>query len=297
MNITASTDMPVKEPAYFVNTTTNDFDTTLVRRQLDATNDGHTRRETLTIAAEDIVKARSEIRRRYNTTFLDTPSRDSAAWLLNSLDTPNYLLMRPARIERGAEFMVDKILAYIFTETIDDTGSAARAIQAFRTTQYRMIYYEHIKAFEPSNTTAVIESFVTVSAPVTKIGYTAAMCIILANCVIFGLTLWQFRRSTRSSVLEGGWSAVAQIASNQDARTILQSSTAMTDDQVKSWIDYGAAPPERPRLGLRGALLSVVVGLRHGVGGLFRQRRTRGDRKSPDIRYHVKDGVLRRKQE
>lgn len=60
VNITASTDIPLKEPEYHVNS--GEFDTSLVRKQLNATKDGHRGREILTIAAKDINEVRDQIR-------------------------------------------------------------------------------------------------------------------------------------------------------------------------------------------------------------------------------------------
>lgn len=85
---------------------------------------------------------------------------------------------------------------------LKDTGSPARALQALRTTQYRMVYYDSFQAFTGPLGRAYIDYETSALAPNSIRGYVAVVAIIVAHLGIFVLVLVVFLRHTHWSFLE-----------------------------------------------------------------------------------------------
>lgn len=154
----------------------------------------------------------------------------------------NSLYMSPGSFEHGgignmteAIVNIDPLLCSIFWSTLNETNSPARAIQAFRTTQYRMIYYDLVRSFQEP-TMIDVDELTTVIAPTTKIGYISVVGIIVAHVTILVLVAALFFQQTQWSFLENAWSATAQVATNEDAQIVLGASSAMTDKEILPWI-------------------------------------------------------------
>ncbi|KAH7025120.1 uncharacterized protein B0I36DRAFT_434616 [Microdochium trichocladiopsis] len=309
MNITASTDRHSnKEPSYQFDGQADTFDTTLIREQLGATSTTTTtttstssQRQILTLSKSSLDQSLASIRGKpLNASLAADRYIDSRV----NLRGEHTILLQPWAIraeKHDAEQAIniritDSLLSAIFAAALDDTSSPARAIQAFRFTQARMIYYDALKAFSGNLTSAEVDEEILVLAPAARAGFLSVMGIIAAHVVLFVLVLVLFLRESRWSFLEQAWSAVGQVASHADAQGLLLASSAVTDDDVARWVssssssfpDADAGQPRRRRMGT-----SAVGSLVQGVRGLFVRRPGPAEYGfGQDVRYQVKDGVV-----
>ncbi|KXJ85860.1 hypothetical protein Micbo1qcDRAFT_220165 [Microdochium bolleyi] len=262
LNITASSpsQTTMREPTYSTNATSNTFDTEALRQQVGAaprvSNLGP---QVLTITEEDMEKSLSAVRGvqlssdALSADFHGDPNfGDTMGWLgarasisgrVRQINLSPDVLTEASRTVSQEVRAVDGLLCSIFGDTIRETNSPARALQAFRTVQYRTIYYDLIGSFtaDPENPrTALIESFTTVLAPTSWTGFAAVVAVIAAHLGVFFTVLVLYCRWSRWSLLDNGWSAVAQIVANEDAQVLLSGCSGMPDGRVKDWIHSGA---------------------------------------------------------
>lgn len=111
----------------------------------------------------------------------------------------------------------DALLAIIFTDTLDETRSPARAIQALRTTLYRMVYSDAIRlspndsatttttttwASAAANGYASVSDEVAVLAPAGRTGFYAVLANVMAYVAVSALVIVLFCRAALWSLLE-----------------------------------------------------------------------------------------------
>ncbi|KAJ1323641.1 hypothetical protein MN608_10885 [Microdochium nivale] len=192
--------------------------------------------------------------------------------------------------------ITDALLSSVFTRTLDDTRSPARAIQAFRTTQYRMVYYASVIGFTGQLAHADIDEEVQVLAPTgQKIGFFVVMSILGLHLATFFVVLWLFYRHSQSSILEQAWSTIGQVATHPDVQHALITSTGKTDEQVSQWIAFHKGLDPIVNTGFRfwqratpaAALTSLVGGTRQIING-----RAAVHSSDSVVRYHIRDGVV-----
>ena len=123
-----------------------------------------------------------------------------------------------------------------FNDTIFETDSLAKAVQALNTNLMRMVYYDHIASFDL--TTNASQSFFTFqSVPATSNGYWAVISMIVLHVLLCSIIFVQFTR-TKPSMLNNSWQAVSQISNstNPAVQEILRRSPMVSNDDVKDWI-------------------------------------------------------------
>ncbi|KAH7018495.1 uncharacterized protein B0I36DRAFT_388692 [Microdochium trichocladiopsis] len=309
LNITASVEDHMQEPTFSLDVQSNRFDTRPIREQLGAAGVGSKPRHILGMSREALEASMADIRLRplasSHPALGDSFLNDQIALRYGE----NSILLGPLNVgslpneaqEDNAQ-TTDMLLAAIFLDTLNDTKSPARAIQAFRMTQYRIIYQDSLVGYDQNLAQIEIDEEAEVLAPAGKTGYIAVMAIIAAHLAIFFLVLWLFRAQSQSSILEQAWSSVGQVATHPDAQQVLiAASTGKTDDEVAQWIALhkggggpeagGLAPPtSRLRFWRRRGRAAVM-----SLAGSVRQILTGGGRAevggpAPVVRYQIRDG-------
>lgn len=130
----------------------------------------------------------------------------------------------------------DVVYERLFGDTIDETGSPARAMQAVYFTLARLVYYDFLSAFSPNTAapgmdTADVVTFELTSIPWRFRGYLAVVGILIIFLASFAAAVVLFR-STWYSLLENAWHTVAQISESPELADLLHGARVATDDDV-----------------------------------------------------------------
>lgn len=210
----------------------------------------------------------------------------------------------------------DALLATIFHRTIQDTGSPARALQAWRTLLIRMVYYDYLGACtansSSSSSDATVTKFLRVLAPPSstegggsgrRCGFWIVVAVVVAQVALFILVGCWFGMRTQSSFPDNAWHTVGQVAAaaivvdceevdidrsdeSHILRGILAESCVATDEKIGYWV-RGDQPP-RTWGGKAFAGLLWVIG---PIGNIFRPCLPFiGKTKEHKERYVVRDG-------
>lgn len=253
LDITASTDQPLREePSYCIDSNTDTFNTTTIREQLlvDSPADlaaASQRRQILRITQEDMYHSLAAVRGKpLDEALLNY--RQATDRIFGPGDRGGRTIsLQPWAVTRGFApnednvQTTDALLSSIFASTLAATNSSspARAIQALRTVQARMEYYDTFRGLAGETTataSARVDEEITALAPAGRAGFRAVIGLIVAHVLLFGLVLWLFRRRSRCSFLEQAWPSIGQVATCEDAQGLLLGSTAVTDSQVSLWL-------------------------------------------------------------
>jgi len=133
--------------------------------------------------------------------------------------------------------LADGTLSDLFMAALDQTGSPARALQAFRTAIVRGAYYSQINQFA-LNTTAATSRHALLQVPLGRAGYWTTIAIVAVQFLLFAFLIIAFSR-TRYSLPKNAWHAVAQIAESEEARDLLRVARVATDKEIEERV--GAA--------------------------------------------------------
>ncbi|CZR59696.1 uncharacterized protein PAC_09590 [Phialocephala subalpina] len=141
---------------------------------------------------------------------------------------------------------VSAALSSIFQSSIQQSGSAAKALQAALTVVNMMQYYSRMNQFDivgPSNTTLIEQQLQPVERSgliATTGGLVLHLLVVAAICLIFLI-------GTNLSFIGESWHTIAQLQS-RDIVTVLQGVDMMRDNEVDSWLREREVSLERMTL-------------------------------------------------
>ncbi|OBR13167.1 hypothetical protein CH63R_01893 [Colletotrichum higginsianum IMI 349063] len=242
LDIIASSSQSRREPEYAWNDSAGSYDTGAVRKQLGATLTTPVQdtdeRQIMSIGPESLRSSLAEAMSK------DAPVKyySSDSWIDEySRPPPRHITFCPyCDSPQDGYSVTDPIYTQLLTETLNQTESPARALQAVYFTHARAVYYDYIQMFSPVGT-ASITSFETTLVPSTHWGYFSVMGALGLFMVTFGLVASLFR-STRYSLPENAWHTVAQISESPELSELLCEVKSASDDAVESII-YGTTSP------------------------------------------------------
>jgi hypothetical protein len=156
-----------------------------------------------------------------NTTSVDLSLRN----LFPSFGFSGIPLEEPPRLDRGTATNPTAILAYsrgadlghpghvtLFHDTLYETNSPARALQAWITTLTRQNFYDAQSRFTAGSDATLTRS-VTVLAPSRRSGLAGVAAVLAVHlAIVIAVTIW-YVKETRHSKLGNSWMAVAQVVS------------------------------------------------------------------------------------
>jgi len=159
------------------------------------------------------------------------------------------LYCRPQRnrTELGGNAQASTILSSMFNEALLETGSPARALQAFFTSTLRQAYHTWLPLFD-LKANATTTSFVERLAPVSRRGFWGVMAIILTHIVVCGLITVAFFYKTKFSLVGNVWTTVAQVVHSEELQEVLREGTMRTDEQVYGVLRRGDGVRKRHRV-------------------------------------------------
>ncbi|KAF2669898.1 hypothetical protein BT63DRAFT_454080 [Microthyrium microscopicum] len=119
----------------------------------------------------------------------------------------------------------------IFNDTLNDTDSPAKALQAVLTVLLGMAYYDPLQ-FTNYPTSASLTYSESALMPLNQRGLVAVFCIICAHVLICMFVAVEFVRNTKKSYLGNAWQAVAQVSNNTEVARMLEGTDMKTDKEV-----------------------------------------------------------------
>jgi len=122
----------------------------------------------------------------------------------------------------------------LFGDTLETTGSPARALQAWFTTLTAQQYYDSLPRLTGSGKATCVYS-VRVAAPSRWVGFAVVAVMLVVHVVLVAATTACFVRRTEHSFLGNSWSAVAQVMSDVTA-PLLSRATELDDREVEKMI-------------------------------------------------------------
>ena len=153
----------------------------------------------------------------------------------------------PSRFEQPLS-IGNPLHASLFAAAVRETGSVARAMQAWYTVLLAQREQDWLR-----RATQVVEANVTVSVevsvPVRWAGFGIVMGVLVVHLVVVGVVRVWFVREARFSLLGECWAAVAQVNSSA-TRDLLEGVTAVSDREVEGMVK-GKQGGRRRRMGYR----------------------------------------------
>lgn len=185
----------------------------------------------------------------------------------------------------------------LFNETLRETGSPARALQAIYFTCARVSYYHLMIAFTPNTetpgaATAEIVTSERTQVPRNRRGYWAVVGV-LAVFLATSAAVAALFRSTRYSIVNNSWHTVAQIAESEELVELLREAKLATDDEVERLIEGSSetiSPPPSgagPSSYVKDVILRAFRVLVSSLASLF----TSGGAGKAQ-RFVIRDGVF-----
>ncbi|KAK1527051.1 uncharacterized protein CCOS01_07313 [Colletotrichum costaricense] len=244
LNVSATSSSNRTEPTYDWDVEREVYDTSAVRRQLGAVRDpsslSHDDRQVLTISKDNLDSAVADA--RDGSEWQQYAADRSLEWFFDRVTYARMPSMPIAFCHNCAPNLdsqdgtSDVIYERLFGDTIDETGSPARAMQAVYFTLARLVYYDFLSAFSPNTAvpgmdTADVVTFELTSIPWRFRGYLAVVGIILVFLASFAAAAVLFR-STRYSLPENAWHTVAQISESPELADLLHDAKVATDGDV-----------------------------------------------------------------
>ncbi|KXH47830.1 hypothetical protein CSAL01_03323 [Colletotrichum salicis] len=244
LNVSATSSSNRTEPSYEWDVEREVYDTNAVRRQLGAVKDAaslsHEDRQILSITKDSLDSASSDA--RDGSQWQQYAADRSLTWFF---DRVTYFRMPSMPIAfchncapnlDSQDGTSDAVYERLFGDTIDETGSPARAMQAVYFTLARLVYYDFLSAFSPNyaapgTDTADVVTFELTSIPWRFRGYLAVVGILVVFLASFAAAVVLFR-STRYSLPENAWHTVAQISESPELADLLHDARVATDDDV-----------------------------------------------------------------
>ncbi|KAJ3944752.1 hypothetical protein N0V92_013541 [Colletotrichum tropicale] len=167
----------------------------------------------------------------------------------------------------------DSLYMRIFADTITETGSPARALQALYFTLERSIYYNRMSSYslnEPDREAAVadIVTFDPMQVPKDFKGYWAVAGILAVFLAAFTAVIWLYR-PTQYSLPGNSWHVIAQVSESAELAEVLQKARLATDDEVEKLIEGLSYPPSSPVSGGATSYVKKVLNeaRRHFLAG------------------------------
>ncbi|RYP61786.1 hypothetical protein DL771_010008 [Monosporascus sp. 5C6A] len=287
LNVTARSNHVHREPRYVWDQEQGLYNTMEVQHQLYSLpdNDGAENRDILTIGANDMKAQLADLTGKP----LDLRRHVDLANLLKGklTTTAGAIALSPlaAPDVSGLEIS-DAILSSMFHRTIQDTGSPAHALQAWRTTLARMVYYDYIGTFTAGNEdVAMVTKFREVLAPHARKGYWAVVAIIIANALLFLVVTCLFYR-TQASFPDNAWHTIAQVSGSAELRDVLWFSRLATDDSISYWVRGVDAP--------QGAVETIIITAKDAASCISKTLKSciPSKRATPQKRYVVRGGIV-----
>jgi hypothetical protein len=130
---------------------------------------------------------------------------------------------------------MSRLHAAVFQDTIQDTGSAAWAIQALITSLFSMSYYDHIFQFDVAAPADLVTELV-VTRPTSRRFFTAVLAMVVLHLVLVAVMTALFVRRADDGILGGSWAAVARVSGPATDGWLAVASTA-TDAEVSRGVD------------------------------------------------------------
>ncbi|KAF4828171.1 hypothetical protein CGCTS75_v007609 [Colletotrichum tropicale] len=260
------------EPTYGWNVGLGGVTTERVRKQLNAISDSSStlrqshREEILTIDQERLFSSIAE-------------ARNGTAWMKYS-----------------AKNIPDNAYVRLFEDTIAETGSPARALQALYFTLQRSIYYDLMGYYSPNERdgevdVAEIVTFEPMQVPVHSRGYWAVTGILAVFSATFAAAVWLYQ-PMRYSLPGNSWHAIAQVSESAELADVLRNAKLATDDEVERLIQGTPKSPSPPESGSAIAYVKggFLVVLRRSIATLKSLVASSPPRKAP--RFALRDGVF-----
>ena len=142
---------------------------------------------------------------------------------------------------------MSRLHAVVFQDTIQDTGSAALAIQTLITSLFSMSYYDHILQFDVP-ALADLATELAVTRPTSRKFFAAVLTLVALHLVLVVCVTVLFLRRAKDGLLGSSWAAVARVSGPATDQWLAVASTA-TDTEVSRSVD---------KSGLKGVSVGLV---------------------------------------
>ncbi|KAJ0311070.1 hypothetical protein COL516b_001773 [Colletotrichum fioriniae] len=244
LNVSATSSSNRTEPTYEWDVEREVYNTSAVRKQLGAVKDGsslsHEDRQVLSISEDSLESAVTDA--RDGSKWQQYAADRSLEWFFDRVTYARMPSMPIAFCHNCAPNLdsqdgtSDVVYERLFGDTIDETGSPARAMQAVYFTLARLVYYDFLSAFSsntaaPGMDTADVVTFELTSIPWRFRGYLAVVGILIIFLASFAAAVVLFR-STWYSLPENAWHTVAQISESPELADLLHGARVATDDDI-----------------------------------------------------------------
>jgi len=220
-----------------------EYTTAEARRQLGATAQTHDQAErgVLAISRESLMQAIDDVVRPY-----PLPTEDDVYTIQHAEDSYSPMSHKNEynvafcascqfEDEEGGSYRRTTLFwESLFSDTIAETDSPARAVQAVNTALARAAYLRWVPAFESKRTVAV-SRFENARGPVRTAGFAAVMVLVALQVGLLVVAGLMFRR-TRWSSLSNAWQVVAHVSSSPDVADVLARASSMSDKEVKGYV-------------------------------------------------------------
>ncbi|KAF3805336.1 hypothetical protein GCG54_00006279 [Colletotrichum gloeosporioides] len=146
---------------------------------------------------------------------------------------------------------LDDLHIQLFEDTLKETGSPARALQALYFTLERSVYYDKLSSYASSEladedaAVAEIMTFKLTQIPKHCRGYWAVAGILAAFFAVFASAVWLYR-PMRYSLPGNSWHAIAQISESAQLTELLRIARLSTDEEVEQMIKGTPKSPLDP---------------------------------------------------
>jgi hypothetical protein len=217
----------------------------------------------------------------------------------STIDQNNWVVAAPQMVREsgmGDLESVGPLLAAVLSDTIVETNSPAKAMQAYNTFIMRAYYYKNLNLLKET-TSVRITQYKAALVPYSFRGYLSVIGIVFVHSLLFFIVAMLFAR-TRSSLLGNSWLALAQLANSPDARDVFKHAAMATDKDVEKWIRSnrtptsaipGATMDQNMKAWARRLIRPRTWNIKRIFRRVFWRRR---ERKAPLPRYVIEDGIF-----
>ncbi|RDI79937.1 hypothetical protein Vi05172_g9954 [Venturia inaequalis] len=250
LNVSMSSSATRTEPTLVYNSTLKHFNTNMIAKQLGVGKEqhGYEERGILRLDGDRLMNIIKSARERWwgpNST--SDASININRWIMLQATTYWTPLVAFSSARSYTVANPNKVVYDIFNNTIQDTDSPAKALQAVLTVLLGSAYYDPLP-FTNYNSKAWTVKTEFALIPIGSGGLIIVLVISCVHLLLVILVAADFASRSQISLLSNVWQAVAQIAENPVAAEILERADMMTDKEVSKEVKAGADPMRKGRV-------------------------------------------------
>lgn len=138
-------------------------------------------------------------------------------------------------VVRSESIRASRGLSWIVDEITRPTQSPALGIRAALTQVLRETYYSWLTTLDYQSELGTVTAEL-VQIPLKNRGFWAVCGLTVLHLALCAIAVLMFAMLTKTSCLNNGWQAVAELVNHEDSKRILEAARDMGDDEVDRWI-------------------------------------------------------------